>query len=134
MRNRKHLIGAIAALASVVALSSVSVASADIVGLRIGASVTPAKQKKKERGPVKVFFESNDIHQGPFSVSPCAIGCYAFPPSVRSFITFPTGPQVHSGHDSGLQPVIAHRQVHGPCQAGLPQVGRRWRTERPGVL
>lgn len=89
MRNRKHLIGAIAALASVVALSSVSVASADIVGLRIGASVTPSKQKKKERGPVKVFFESNDIHQGPFGVSPCAIGCYAFPPSVRSFITFP---------------------------------------------
>ena len=95
MPKRKHLIGAIAALASVVALSSVSVASADVVGLNIGASLTPQKQKKKEFGPVSsVFFESNDVHQGAFGATTvCAganpTGCYAFPPSVRSFITFP---------------------------------------------
>jgi hypothetical protein len=90
MRTRKYLIGAIAALGSVVALSSItSVASADVVGLRIGATETPTKQKKKERGPAKIFFESNDIHQGAFNVSPCAMGCYAYPASIRSFITFP---------------------------------------------
>lgn len=89
MRTRKQLIGAIAALASVVALSSItSVASADVVGLNISSSVTPAKQDKKVRGGASDFFESNDVFQGAFNQSPCVVGCYAYPASVRAFITF----------------------------------------------
>jgi hypothetical protein len=88
---RKYLIGVAVGLVGAVAFSSV--ASADVTALRIGASVTPSKQDKKVRGPVNVFFESNDTHVGAL---PCPLGtantlaCYAFPPSTQAVVTFPT--------------------------------------------
>lgn len=88
---RKYLIGVTVGLVSAVAFSSV--ASADVTGLRIGASVTPSKQDKKVRGPVTVFFESNDTHAGDLPCPPgtaLLLSCRAFPPSVQSVITFPT--------------------------------------------
>jgi hypothetical protein len=84
----------IAGLAGALAVSGV--ASAAVTAVRTGFSVSPPKQDKKVRGPVSVFFESNDQHSGAFLGQPgCLIGnegvgCYAFPPSVKSFITFPT--------------------------------------------
>jgi hypothetical protein len=87
---RKYLIGMIAALAGALALSSV--ASADVTAVNIATSLTPAKQNKKVRGPVNIFFQSTDTHVGAL---PCPLGtansptCYAFPPSIQSVITFP---------------------------------------------
>ena len=91
---RKYLIGVIAGLAGALALSGV--ASAAVTGVRTGFSIAPAKQDKKVRGPASVFFESNDVHSGAFLGQPgCLIGnegagCFAFPPSVRTVLTFST--------------------------------------------
>lgn len=89
---RKYLIGALAGLVSAMAFASV--ASADVTALSIDpTTVTPAKQDKKVRGPVNVSFTSIDTHAGDL---PCPTGtanslsCSAFPPSIRSLITFPT--------------------------------------------
>jgi hypothetical protein len=87
---RKYLIGMIAALAGALALSSV--ASADVTGNNLTVNLTPAKQDKKVRGPVNIFFQSDDVHVG---ASPCLPGtanspsCYSFPASEQSVITFP---------------------------------------------
>jgi hypothetical protein len=96
---RKYLIGVIAAMASAMVFSSV--ASADVTALNIGANITPAKQDKKVRGPVNVFFESNDTHVGAL---PCPLGtanstaCYAFPPSVQAVLVFPTDLKFNPGN------------------------------------
>jgi hypothetical protein len=88
---RKYLIGVLAAMVSAVAFSSV--ASADVTALRIEATATPSKQDKKVRGPLSVYFESNDTHVGTL---PCPLGtantlaCYAFPPSTQAKVVFPT--------------------------------------------
>ena len=84
---RKYLIGVIAAMVSAMAFSSV--ASADVTALRTEATATPSKQDKKVRGPLNVYFESNDTHVGVFG---CAnsIACYAFPPSIQARVVFPT--------------------------------------------
>ena len=89
---RKYLIGVIAGLAGALALSGV--ASAAVTAVRTGFSLTPPKQDKKVRGPVSVFFESNDTHAGAFLGQPgCLIGnegagCFAYPPSVRTVLAF----------------------------------------------
>jgi hypothetical protein len=86
---RKYLIGVIAAMVSAMAFASV--ASAEVTALNIGAKITPTKQNKKVRGPVNVFFESNDTHAGAL---PCPLGtanstaCYAFPPSTSTLVVF----------------------------------------------
>jgi hypothetical protein len=75
---RKSLIGVMAlGLVGAVALSGL--ASADVTKLTNTAQVSPAKQFKKKRGGVRVFYVSEDTHDGTF-----------FPPSTRSVITFPT--------------------------------------------
>ena len=66
MRKRKYLIGVIAGLVSAMAFSSV--ASADVTALRTEATATPSKQDEKVRGPLNVYFESNDTHVGAASV------------------------------------------------------------------
>ena len=89
---RKYLIGVIAGMAGALAVSGV--ASAAVTAVRTGFSLTPAKQDKKVRGPVSVFFESNDAHAGAFLGQPgCLIGnegvgCFAYPPSVRTVLAF----------------------------------------------
>jgi hypothetical protein len=90
---RKYLIGVMAAgLVGAVAFSGI--ATADVTGLSIGAKVTPSKQDKKKRGGVTTFFESNDAHEGALLGEPgCASAnpqCKYNPPSVQSFIVFPT--------------------------------------------
>jgi hypothetical protein len=85
---RKYLIGVIAGLVSTMAFASA--ASADVTALRIEASATPSKQDKKVRGPVNVYFESNDTHSGGFNCSPLTTACYAFPPSIQARVLFPT--------------------------------------------
>jgi hypothetical protein len=92
MRPRKYLIGMIAGLVGVLALSSL--ASAEVTSLSIGSQWTPTKQDKKKRGPAKTFFESNEAHAGDFLGQPGCLGgddpaCYAYPPAVQSLITFP---------------------------------------------
>jgi hypothetical protein len=88
---RKYLIGVLAAMVSALAFSSV--ASAEVTALRIEANAAPSKQDKKVRGPLTVYFESNDTHAGTL---PCPLGtanstaCYAFPPSTQAKVTFPT--------------------------------------------
>ncbi|HEX5893641.1 MAG TPA: hypothetical protein VFY33_02345 [Solirubrobacterales bacterium] len=89
MRIRKYLIGTIACLVGVFAFSSV--ASAAVTSLNTTINLTPAKQKKKVRGPAGVFFASDDTHAG---FLPCPPGtantdaCRAYPPSVQAVITF----------------------------------------------
>ncbi len=92
MRLRKYLIGMIAGLVGVLALSSL--ASAEVTSLSIGSQWTPTKQVKKKRGPAKTFFESNEAHAGDFLGQPGCLGgddpaCYAYPPALQSLITFP---------------------------------------------
>jgi hypothetical protein len=94
---RKSLIGVMAlGLVGAVALSGL--ASADVTKLTNTAQVSPAKQFKKKRGAVSVFYVSEDTHEGttippggpgctPTGVTP---SCKYFPPSTRSVITFPT--------------------------------------------
>jgi hypothetical protein len=90
MRIRRYLIGVTAGLISAVAFASV--ASADVTGNNLTIRLTPTKQDKKVRGPVNVFFQSDDVHVGDV---PCALGtanspsCYSFPASTQSMITFP---------------------------------------------
>jgi hypothetical protein len=106
---RKYLIGMIAALVGALALSSV--ASADVTGVNIVSNITPAKQKKKVRGPVNIFFQSSDTHAGNL---PCPLGtanspsCYAFPPSVQSSITFPKDLKFTAGNipDCSLSRIV----------------------------
>jgi hypothetical protein len=99
MRIRRYLIGVTAGLVSAVAFTSV--ASADVTGLSITANLTPTKQDKKVRGPVNIFFKSDDVFAGNL---PCPLGtandpsCFAFPPSVRSFITFPKDLRFNAGN------------------------------------
>jgi hypothetical protein len=96
---RKYLIGVIAAMVSAMAFASV--ASAEVTALNIGANISPPKQDKKVRGPVNVFFESNDTHVGTL---PCPLGtanslsCYAFPPSVQAVVVFPTDLKFEPGN------------------------------------
>jgi hypothetical protein len=98
----KYAMGIIAGLVGALALSSV--ASAEVTSLSIGSQWTPAKQDKKNRGPAKVFIESNEAHAGAFKGQPgCEVGneglgCFAFPPTVQSLITFPKDVAVEPGN------------------------------------
>jgi hypothetical protein len=90
---RKSLIGVMAlGLVGAVALSGV--ASGAVTKLTNTAQVSPAKQFKKKRGGVSVFYVSEDSHEGALLGQPgCAAAnsqCKYFPPSNRSLITFPT--------------------------------------------
>jgi hypothetical protein len=99
---RKYLIGMIVGLIGAVALSSV--AWADVTGVSIESSVTPAKGDKKVRNGISDFFSSNDMHSGALLGQPgCLIGnegpsCFSYPPSVRSLITFPTSLKFDPGN------------------------------------
>ena len=91
---RKYLIGMIAALVGAVMFSGV--ASAAVTGVSIEASTTPSKGDKKIRQGVSTFFASNDTHTGGFlGQGGCTAGtsttpaCFAYPPSVKSVLTFP---------------------------------------------
>ena len=92
---RKYLIGVMAA-GLVGALTFPSIGSADTTALSITSPVTPTKQDKKVRGGVSTTFTSNDTHAGALLNEPGCIQpnitatCFAFPPSVQAFITFPT--------------------------------------------
>jgi hypothetical protein len=116
---RKYLIGVIAAMVSAMAFASV--ASAEVTALNIGAKITPTKQNKKVRGPVNVFFESNDTHVGAL---PCPLGtanstaCYAFPPSTQAVVVFPTDFKFDPGNlpDCNLASLVG-KSTAGAIQA-----------------
>ena len=122
---RKYLIGVVAGLAGALALAGV--ASAAVTSLRIESQDTPAKQDKKVRGPVSIFFSSNDAHAGAFLGQPgCLIGnegvgCFAYPPSVKTFITFPTDLQFTPGNlpDCNLSSLVG--QSTAGAKAACPR-------------
>jgi hypothetical protein len=115
MRIRRYLIGLTAGLVSALVFSSV--ASADVTGNNLTVSLTPAKQNKKVRGPVNIFFQSDDVHVGDV---PCPLGtanspsCYSFPASTQSLITFPKDLKFTSGNIPGCQ----LSQIVGQSTAG----------------
>jgi hypothetical protein len=94
---RKYLIGVMAA-GLVGALTFPSIGAADVTALSITSPVSPSKQDKKVRGAVTTTFSSNDAHDsgnvdttpGESDGCPPLSSCRYYPPSVQSFITFPT--------------------------------------------
>jgi hypothetical protein len=123
---RKYLIGMVAALVGALALSSV--ASADVTSVGIVSNITPAKQDKKVRGPVNIFFQSSDTHTGN---QPCPLGtanspsCYAFPPSIQTSITFPPDLKFTAGNipDCQLSRIVGQSTASARANCAQSIVG-----------
>jgi hypothetical protein len=116
---RKYVIGAIAGLVGAMAFASV--ASADVTALRVEANANPSKQDKKVRGPVNVYFESNDTHAGVFDCTTVGPGCYAFPPSIQARVLFPTAFRFDPGNlpDCNLASLVG--QTTAGARAACPR-------------
>jgi hypothetical protein len=117
MRTRTYVVGMIVGLAAAMALSSV--ASAAVTGLSIESSVTPSKGDKKIRRGVSTFFASNDTHAGDLlnqggCTEPITSACRAYPPSVRSVLTFSKSLKF----DPGNLPDCNLSQLVGKSSAG----------------
>ena len=101
-----------------------SVASAAVTGVSIQNTVTPSKGDKKIRSGVSTFFSSNDTHEG---FLPCPLGtaasptCRAFPPSVRSVLTFSKNIRFNPGNlpDCPLSRLVG--QSTAGARAACPQ-------------
>jgi hypothetical protein len=140
---RNYLIGAVAGLVGAMAFASV--ASADVTALRVEATATPSKQDKKVRGPVNVYFESNDSHAGTTAPpAPCLPGtvgtnsCYAFPPSIQARVVFPTDFRFDPGNlvDCNLAALIGKgtAAARASCPRSVVGVGQNKQLFSDGRL